>query len=151
MERTARLKAIEIVSALIEPYRYECIDIEWDSAEETLRIFIDSESGISMEDCLRVNALLIENTDLDSLIHGDFRLEVSSPGLERPLRTKEHFAKHIGQKVHLKLGVEIDGKIKGSGNLLSISSDETLTLESARGLWVVPLNAVNKARLQYDW
>ncbi len=139
------------VGAYIEPLGYECVEVEWDAAEETLRIFIDHADGIRMEDCLRVNDALIENTELDALMRGDYRLEVSSPGIERPLRKRDHFSKFAGQPVFIRLQDRVQNRTEGSGKLLGIDQDDVVSLELPAGIWTFPFQTIRKAHIVFDW
>ena len=151
MDRVAYKKVIQLIDSLIGPAGYECVEIEWDEYDETLRVFIDNPAGVKMDDCLAVNSLLIQSDGLDALIMKDYRLEVSSPGIERPLRKKEHFEKHVGQKVNIQLLSKLHERAEGSGMLLGVDGDNVVSLELATGIWAVPLELINKAVLVYEW
>ncbi len=151
MDRHNYEKTIDLVSTLVEPLGYECVEIEWDGAEETLRVFIDHPDGIKMEDCLKVNEVLIESLELDSLVKRDYRLEVSSPGIERPLRRRDHFIKHLGQSVHVRLLSKVENRMEGSGKLLGIDQDDIVSLELPAGVWAFPLQTIRKAHVVFEW
>lgn len=83
---------------------YELLGIEWHNQgkHSLLRVYIDHENGIGIEDCETVSRQLSAFMDVEDLIPGHYRLEVSSPGLDRPLFTLEHFARFIGEAVKVK-------------------------------------------------
>ena len=83
---------------------YELLGIEWHNQgkHSLLRVYIDHEDGIGIEDCETVSRQLSAFMDVEDLIPGQYRLEISSPGLDRPLFTLEHFARFIGEEVKLK-------------------------------------------------
>ncbi len=152
MNRFELDKIMDTVDAKIAALGYECLEVEWDGAESTLRVFIDKDDAIiKMEDCLRVNDLLIEDVDLDALVKVDYRLEISSPGVERPLRKRKHFAKLYGQKVKVRLQERIENRVEGSGMLIGINADDVVSLELPTGVWNFPLQKIRKANLEYEW
>lgn len=133
---------------------YECIEVEWVPSERSLRIFIDfvdSDQSIVMDDCLAATALLTEQDELDNLFSSPYRLEVSSPGIERPLRTLEHFRKVLGQEIQLVLTEKVDGRKKGQGKLESITDAGSLLIDLDSNKWSCPIDLLNRANLVYDW
>ncbi len=151
MNRQQYDKIIDLINPKVAPLGYECVEVEWDGAEETLRVYIDRPEGIKMEDCLRVNDLLIESNDLDALVPGDYRLEISSPGIERPLRTREHFSRVIGQKIKVRLAERTQNRMEGAGKLLGIDQDDIVSLELPAGVWNFPFQAIRKANVVFEW
>lgn len=148
-------KKLNDIIALIEPhlkdFGFECLEVEWDLEEKAARIFIDGPNGILMDDCLKVNRVLIDLPDLDQLLPNDFRLEVSSPGIERPLRTSEHFQKVVGEQINVQL-VEASGdRQQAIGKLVEVKDDGWVTLELPSGSWQFPLDLLQRAKLVYDW
>ena len=151
LDRQTCDQIINLIGPLVVPLGYECVEVEWDGADETLRVFIDQPDGIRMEDCLRVNEVLIENNELDTLVGRDFRLEISSPGLDRPLRSRQHFMQHIGRLVHVALQAKSENRREGSGKLLGIDAADVVSLELPAGVWTFPFQAIRKANLVYEW
>lgn len=151
MNRQQYDKIIDLINPKIAALGYECVEVEWDGAEETLRVYIDRPEGIKMEDCLRVNDLLIEANDLDVLVPGDYRLEISSPGIERPLRTREHLSRVIGQKIKVRLSERTQNRMEGAGKLLGIDQDDIVSLELPAGVWNFPFQAIRKANVMFEW
>ena len=98
MNRIQRNEILEIVESIITPMGYECIEVEWVQSEKILRVYIDSESGVDMDDCLEVTRAMNEIESIDEKVPGEYRLEISSPGVDRPLRLFEHFEKCIGEE-----------------------------------------------------
>ncbi len=108
----------------------------------TLRAVIDHPAGVDHDLCARVTKVLDDAGMLDR-----YGVEVSSPGPERPLRTPEHFARAVGERVQLKLAVPAgEGRRSYTGTLVA-AGDQTLTLASNDGVVEVPLEAVRRARL----
>lgn len=82
----------------------ELVDVELGGpgGRQTLRLFIDKPGGISLDDCSSVSRVVSAALDVEDPLQGSYDLEVSSPGLDRPLRTPEHFEKFAGQKVRVR-------------------------------------------------
>ena len=98
-------KVEELVKPIIEGLGYELYDVEYakEGKEYYLRIFIDKETGISIDDCENVNNSINDILDQADYIKEQYYLEVSSTGLEKNLRKDEHFLKQIGNEIEVKL------------------------------------------------
>jgi ribosome maturation factor RimP len=97
-------KVRSIAAPLAAQEGLELVDVEIGGAggRQALRLFIDRPGGVSLDDCTAVSRAVSGALDVEDPIHGAYDLEVSSPGLDRPLRTPEHFQKFAGQKVRVK-------------------------------------------------
>ena len=112
-----------------------------------LRIFIDAEKGISLDDCSAVSRELGTYLDIEDCIGHPYHLEVSSPGLERPLRSIADFLRFQGKKAKVKLHAEFDGRKVYEGVIAEVA-DEYATLQGSDGKTVrVTMAMINKARL----
>jgi ribosome maturation factor RimP len=129
---------------------YELVDLELSPKGRTIRLFIDKPQGVNVDDCARVSNHLthlftVENVDFE-------RLEVSSPGLDRPLRKAADFVRFAGEEVDLRLHnpVENARKLKG---VLRGCADGVITVDTARGLLTIPLADIDRARLvpRIEW
>jgi ribosome maturation factor RimP len=132
---------------LIEPtlggMGYELVALER-VGRGLLRVYIDSPTGIGLDDCVKVSNQLtrlftVENVDYS-------RLEVSSPGLDRPLVKEADFIRFAGEKVQIKLRAPIDGRKKFVGNLAGLQ-DGVLNLATDSGPVAIPMTEVDSARL----
>ena len=150
MNRDQLNKAIELIQGRISP-ELECIDVEWVGHERALRVFIDGTSGVNLDTCAAVSRALNDCTELESMIPGSWNLEVSSPGLERPLRRPEHFRKFIGATVNVNLTEKISDRRQAKGKLLDVSNDELVTLETEDGPWSFPVTKLHRANIVFDW
>jgi ribosome maturation factor RimP len=103
-----------------------------------LRVYIDAEDGIQ----LKLSGVL----DVEDVIKGKYQLEVSSPGLDRPLFTAEHFERFQGHKARLKLTVPLEGQRKFKGTLRGVKNDQVV-LEIDNEEISLPLSAIDKANL----
>ena len=112
-----------------------------------LRIFIDAEKGISLDDCSAVSRELGTYLDIEDCIGHPYHLEVSSPGLERPLRSIADFLRFQGKKAKVKLHAELEGRKVYEGVIAEVA-DEYATLQGSDGKTVrVTMAMINKARL----
>ena len=111
-----------------------------------LRLYIDSPNGISVEDCERVSRAVSEVLDEQDPIPGEYTLEVSSPGLDRVLRTRDHFARFKGEQVRVEMREAIAGRKRFLGQLLEVGEREiTLLVDGAQVN--LPIDEIHKARL----
>lgn len=114
-----------------------------------LRVYIDGDDGISVDDCARVSHQISGVLDVEDPISGHYTLEVSSPGLDRPLFKPEHFARFAGHEVRLKLSVPLDGRRKFKGELKGFEDDRVQLVEDDTH-WAIPLDMIGTARLVPD-
>ena len=129
---------------------YELVDLELSPKGRLVRIFIDKAGGVDVEDCARVSSHLtrlfaVENVDFD-------RLEVSSPGLDRPLRKAADYARFVGQEAKLTLREPVEGARRLKGILRGLEGDAAL-VETDAGTRAIPLGSIEKARLvpKIEW
>jgi len=146
-------RVIALIEPLMLPLGYHCLDVTWDNDEKNLTVFIDSISGdgVDLDDCLKVNRAIGELEALDDMIEGEYALEVSSPGADRPLRLKEHFDGHIGETVEVRLAKKVGDRVYAKGKLISVSPEGEVHLDTNRGEWVFPLDCLQRASLVYSW
>ena len=88
-----------------------------------LRVYIEREEGVTIEDCEKVSRQVSALLDVEDPIAGEYTLEVSSPGVDRPLFSVEQYAKYVGSEVNLKLRRAVDGRRKFKGQIIKISGD----------------------------
>jgi ribosome maturation factor RimP len=111
-----------------------------------LRLYIDSDAGITVEDCERVSRAVSDVLDSDDPIPGEYTLEVSSPGWDRVLRTAAHFARFMGERARVELKTAMAGRKRFTGRLLNVD-DQAVTLDVDGATVVLPLALLHKARL----
>jgi ribosome maturation factor RimP len=144
----------ERLFGLLEPVAaglgYELIDVEWSSAGKSsvLRAYIDRTdgSGVSLDDCERASRAIGAVLDAENPVGHEYRLEVSSPGFDRPLKTAEHFARFAGSEARIELAEPIEGRRRFRGRLGGVD-DGIVTIEVDRREWKLPLAGISKARL----
>ncbi len=115
-----------------------------------LRVTIDKEGGVNLDDCARISRQLSVQLDVEDPIEGRYTLEVSSPGLDRPLFTDRDFARFAGRKIRLSTHVPLDGRRNFQGRLDGIVEGSVrMTLNDGRQI-VIPHDQVAKARLEVE-
>ncbi len=112
----------ELAKPIVEDLNYELVDVEFvkEGANWYLRIYIDKSGGIGIDDCQSVSERISDILDEKDPIEQSYYLEVSSPGLERPLKTERDFIKYKGELVEIKVFQPIDGKKIFEGELVGL-------------------------------
>jgi ribosome maturation factor RimP len=147
---------IREISQLIEPILdemgVELVDIEYLSyhGRWIVRIYIDKEGGITVDDCATVSREIDEIIDIKDIIRHAYVLEVSSPGLNRPLKKEKDFQRAVGKKVKARISVPLKGRRHFTGFLKDFR-DGTLYLEVEGNLVSLSSRDVEKANLVYEF
>lgn len=142
----------DIVMPILEEEKLELVDIEYvrEGKDFFLRVYIDKEGGVGLNECELVSEQLSEQLDKHDPIKSAYFLEVSSPGAERPLKTKADFKKHINKNIFVSLYAPIEGEKEYEG-ILTHFEDDIVTLEykvMTRTKKVdIPFNKIAQARL----
>ena len=148
------------VRALAEPVAgragCELVDVEYrrEPGGWTLRLFIDREGGVTLEDCRRVSEEVGTVLDVEDPIPNPFSLEVSSPGLDRPLRREKDFLAAEGKLVRVTTREPIGGRRNFRGRLARVEPGESLTLrviDETGAEHRIPASSVDRAHLVYEW
>jgi ribosome maturation factor RimP len=111
-----------------------------------LRVYIDKENGISIEDCEIVSKQIAALLDVEDPIPGNYSLEVSSPGIPRPLFYKEQYEQYLGQEIQLKLRTPINNSKKLKGNIEAVTS-QGINIRDDKGRYEVSFSQIVKANL----
>lgn len=124
---------------------YELVEVEQPSSGKLLRVFVDKQDGgIALEDCVAISNHLAQLLAVENVAYS--RLEVSSPGLDRPLKKKADFFRYQGETVRIRLRLPCDGQKNFVGKLHAVQ-DDVLTLEIEGELRQIQLGNVDRARL----
>ncbi len=142
----------ELFEPVVTGMGYELVDIEYQPNPKhgVLRLYIDKDTGIQLDDCSEVSFQISALIDVENPVPGRFNLEVSSPGLDRPLRKREDFLRFRGEIVKVKTAMAFDGQRNFKGRLLAIKDDQ-LVLECESEEVHLPLSAIDMARLVPDF
>ena len=138
----------EMLEPAIEAMGFELADLELNLGHSrgVLRLFIDHEKGIGLEDCEAVSRQVSGLLDVEDPIAMDYRLEVSSPALDRKLVKPEHFDRFVGCEIKTSLKRLIDGRRRIRGQLIR-REGETVIVKSAEEVCSIPLADIEVARL----
>jgi ribosome maturation factor RimP len=149
--RRANDRLTTLVISVVEPMGYEALGVEHVSAgtgNAVLRVYIDHADGITVEDCETVSRQLSGVLDVEDPISGHYDLEVSSPGLDRPLFTPEQIERHRGSRARVRLDRKLDGRRNFEGDILGLSADREWLELAVDGATVrLPLEQVERAHL----
>jgi ribosome maturation factor RimP len=141
-------KLLDLLAPEVEALGYELVELDapGPGGSGALRVYIDSEDGISLDDCERVSHRLSGVLDVEDPIPGHYVLEVSSPGLDRPLRTEAHFRRQTGRLVKLVLVAGRPSRRRYKGRILGVEAG-VLELEVDSDRVSLPLAEIESARL----
>ncbi len=142
----------ELAETLVVSEGMELVDLEYrrQGPRWMLRLFIDKEGGVTIDDCAKISKEFGDLLDVKDIIPQTYVLEVSSPGLNRPLRKKEDFSRFAGRKVQLRLVTPMEGRKKIVGNLVGIEN-ETVIVAAPEGRCLVTLKDIDRANLVYEF
>jgi ribosome maturation factor RimP len=141
-----------VLQELIEPsvvalgYQLWGVEMISQGRHSMLRIYIDAEEGIGVEDCASVSRQVSGILDVEDPISGEYTLEVSSPGMDRPLFTLEQYQAFVGHVVQLKLRMPFDGRRRFKGVLKGIE-DEDIVLVVDQEEYLLPIDHIDKANI----
>jgi ribosome maturation factor RimP len=152
MAAALREKLIGLVEPLLANLGYELVDLEMSVGHGAgvLRVFIDRAARVGIEDCEKVSREISALLDVQDPIPTAYRLEVSTPGLDRVLRVPAHFERYAGQRVEIELAAPRDGRRRFTGRLAQVdAAGIELTVDGA----TVPLAFADifRARLVPEW
>lgn len=114
----------------------------------TVRIYIDANpSGVSLEDCERVSRQISSVFDVEDPIDGEYTLEVSSPGLDRPLYTEAHYARYVGEIVNVRLRIARDGRRRFKGTITKVENGDVF-LQADNQEVQIAIDVIDKANIE---
>jgi ribosome maturation factor RimP len=111
-----------------------------------LRVYIEKTDGVMVEDCERVSRQISSIMDVEDAIRSEYTLEVSSPGMDRPLFQLQHFQENLGEEVSIRLRVAFEGRRRFKGLLKGIEDDEVI-LEVDNEEYILPYELIDKANI----
>jgi ribosome maturation factor RimP len=148
-----RIDQIEgMVEALLKAEGLEFIDLEFrkEGRGWVLRIFIDKPGGVTLDDCAETSRQLGDQIEVEDLIPHAYTLEVSSPGLDRPLKKEKDFLHSVGKMVQFSTDVPFEKQTFFKGILLSYQVSGCLRLAENKKTWEIPVGTITKARLVFE-
>lgn len=145
-----------IATPIVRALDLELVDVECtgQGARTMVRVFIDKPSGVNLSDCEQVHVSLSHALDVQDPIPHAYTLEVSSPGLDRPLKRREDYVRSIGKLVNLKLTQSVDGRWRICGRLRDVN-EEGIVVDISESkqdqLQPVAWDAIGQARLEVEF
>jgi ribosome maturation factor RimP len=146
---------VDRIRAMVDPILLdegmELVDIEYrrESKGWVLRLTLEKEGGVTLDDCTRVSQEVGRSLDVEDFIQTPYTLEVSSPGLTRPLKTEKDFMKYRHRFIKVKTVDPIENRRQFKGKLLGVSENR-IEIEVEGGVFQIPLSNVAKANLEID-
>ncbi|MEO0347408.1 MAG: ribosome maturation factor RimP [Pseudomonadota bacterium] len=137
-----------LLAPVLEREGYELIDVEFESkgGRSTLRLFIDGENGITLDDCARASNAVSGVLDVEDPVPGEYYLEMSSPGLDRPLRRPSHYERYVGALARVVMQKGFQGRRRIKGRLSGLE-DEIVLLDVDGDIHRLPLEKIESAQL----
>ncbi len=140
---------------LVEPFLdtrgFELVDVavKGEGYNRLVQFFVDQEGGITVSDCAVLTQSLIELLDREGILEGVYRLEVSSPGLDRPLRTERDFRKNVGREIEVDF-LSHGASCRLTGTVLQVG-DGQVQFKTVSGIRCMPFASVVKAKIKLKW
>ncbi|MCE5335287.1 MAG: ribosome maturation factor RimP [Desulfobacteraceae bacterium] len=149
-ERDTVREVWDLLQPVVDAEGMEILEVEYrrESIGWVLRVFIDSPRGVSVDDCAHISRTAGDVLDMADIIRTRYHLEISSPGLDRPLRKPEHFRNHIGDIIEVRTTVPLQGRRNFKGPLDGASAGE-IDVECDGRSYSIPLDLIERARLLY--
>jgi len=134
---------------VVESMGYELVGIEYHSSEHhgVLRIYIDHDDGITVDDCAKVSRQISAVIDVEDPIAMAFDLEVSSPGINRPLFKFSDYQKYTGSMVKIKLAVALQGRKNFNGVIQGVDESQQVIIDVDNEIFELPFQDIAKANL----
>ncbi len=148
MVRQAAEHLYELLTPAVTALGYELVGVEhiMQGKHSVLRVYIDADDGITVDDCARASHQISGVLDIEDPIRGEYSLEVSSPGLDRPLFTLAHFERFTGRLARLVLNTPWQGRRKMTGRLGGVR-DQKIVVDVEGEEALLTLQEIDKARL----
>ena len=140
----------QVIEQEIEGVELLLLEQVGDKRQRVVRLYVDHPSGVTHELCGRVSEVVGKALDEVDAFGEPYTLEVSSPGLERPLRKREHFEAQVGKKVYVKTKVPVEGSKVWQGTLADVTP-EAIVVENDGRATKIELSDINSAHLIYEF
>ncbi|MBW2056031.1 MAG: ribosome maturation factor [Deltaproteobacteria bacterium] len=151
-DREIEAKVREIGEPIVRFEGMELVDVEYrrEQRGRVLRLIIDREGGVTLDDCTSISREVEKNLDIEGIPPGPYTLEVSSPGLNRPLKGEADFRRFTNRRIKVRTAVPIEKRKTFTGKLVACH-DGVLDIELEKGITRIPLDHIVKANLEYDF
>lgn len=137
-----------LLAPVVEALGYQCWGVEFISQgrHSVLRVYIDHANGILIDDCEKVSRQISGVLDVEDPVSGEYTLEVSSPGMDRPLFTLEQFAAHVGEQVKIRLRSPYEGRRNFQGLLRGVE-EQDVVVQVDEHEYLLPVESIDKANI----
>lgn len=144
---------LRIAESLLPEFGMEMVDVEFrlERGGWTLRVFIDKEGGVTIDDCASVSRDLGDLVEAESIIDHPYVLEVSSPGLDRPLRKEQDFIRSIGKLIKVEMARPVNKRKRFTGRLAHVEDGTVRLLVDGNDLFELPIDEIKRARIKYEF
>jgi len=141
----------QLVQPIVRESSLDLIDVEFRPSGRRwlLRVYIDREEGVTVTDCERVSRELGRLLDVEETVDHPYTLEVSSPGLTRPLKKREDFERYRGRACRIITALAVEGKNDFEGKIVDVVGDD-VEVKDDKGGHRIPLSAIKKANLEFE-
>jgi ribosome maturation factor RimP len=144
----------EVAAQIADGEGMEVVDVELrpegSRRGRVLRLYLDKHGGPNIDELGRVSRQLSELLDTQDIVEGSYTLEVSSPGINRPLKKPEHFQRFIGKRVRVRTGDMIEGRRSFLGILKEVTG-EKIRVEVEGKQYDIPFSMIEKSNYEHDW
>jgi ribosome maturation factor RimP len=142
----------DLIEPILDELGFELVDVDYlsEHGRWVLRIYIDKVGGVSIDDCARISGELGDLIDIKEIVRHEYVMEVSSPGLNRPLKKEADFIRVIGKKIKVKMTEPVNGRRNFTGYLKDVR-DHILYIEDEGGLITLSWPEIDKANLVYEF
>ena len=144
-------KIANIVAPIVDDMRLELVEVEFKPANKRwlLRVYIDKEGGVTIDNCAYVSRELARHLDVEDINAQPYTLEVSSPGLTRPLKKSEDFIRNKGKMCRVITREAVAGKNEFMGEIGESTVDK-VEIKEKIGIFTIPIYAIKKAHLEFE-
>lgn len=145
-------EVVKLIEPILDEMVFELVDIEClsEHGRWVLRIYVDKEGGITLDDCARVSKEIGDLIDVRDIFNHKYVLEVSSPGLNRRLKKEKDFLTAVGKKVKIRMGRPVEGRRNFAGYLRDFR-DQLLYIETKDSVVPLSLQDVEKANIVFEF
>jgi len=142
----------ELVAPYLAEHGIELVEITYKRMQEgmTLRLLVDTPAGVRMDECEALNNFLSETLDRENVIEEHYLIEVSSPGLDRPMKSDRDFERHLGKDIEVTTYEAIDGRKTHEGRFVGMNKEE-IVMERGGVSVVIPRNKIALARQKLEF
>ncbi|MCL2484735.1 MAG: ribosome maturation factor RimP [Endomicrobia bacterium] len=149
----SKIKEIEnILSPVAENENMELVDVQYlkEAGDWVLRIFIDKENGVNMDDCAQASRAFEASLDESDILKDSYVLEVSSPGIDRVLKTEKDFKRFAGSKIKVRTFNPINNQKNFLGEICSCNDGKVIINDVTKGEVEIEITEIKKANLEAD-